>query len=644
MAILKNLLLALILVQPWLATAQVNYSLNGNTAYVIASPQASGNVVIVSTVGDYPVVGISQDAFANCTSLTSVTMPSSITNIAVSAFFDCSSLTNVTIGNGVISIIGDAFYGCSNLTSVTIPASVTSIGFSVFTGCNRLTSILVATSNPAFSSFQGVLLNQAQTTLVAFPGGLGGTGYTIPNSVTDIRDYAFENCFKLTNVTLPNSVSSIQYGAFDGCSGLTNIIIPASVTNIEDDAFESCTNLRRAYFLGDAPSDDGFPGSNNFTIFQGSPAFGSGTAYYNFPYTSGWGTNYGGWVTPLVTLPYTFAFTTNNGAITITEIFGSPTNVVVPRNINGHPVTSIGDGAFGSRPTLANVTILNNVTNIGSESFGNDNNLTNIAVAPANPAFSSLNGILYNVAQTTLVAFPDGLGGNYTISNNVTSIGDYAFEYNNNLTGVTIPIGVTNIGIGAFYACSSLPGVRIPDNVTSLGEIAFYGCTSLASVTIPDTISNIGDFTFSYCFSLTNAMIANSVTNIGIEAFYSCSSLTSITFLGNAPTLDSVDVFTGAASSAKVYYYYGTTNWSTTYGGLPTVELFMPPQLGSNIGLSNGNFGFTITGGTNQVVTIQASTNLVNWQPIWTNTLTSTSSNFVDPQWKSYPHRFYRAY
>jgi hypothetical protein len=134
----------------------------------------------------------------------------------------------------------------------------------------------------------------------------------------------------------------------------------------------------------------------------------------------------------------------------------------------------------------------------------------------------------------------------------------------------------------------------------------------------------------------------NSVTSIGDYAFSDCITLTSAIFQRNAPPDDGT-VFSG--DSATVYYYYGTSGWSSTYGGVPTVMLGAPaPQVGSgSFGVPSGNFGFTLTGVAHQTVTVEASTNLVNWQPVWTNTLSGTSTNFTDVQWTNYPARFYRA-
>jgi hypothetical protein len=153
------------------ATAQVNYAVSGNTAYVTSSPNASGAIVInsayegktVTSIGDYAfsdctnltsvsipnsVISIGQQAFGNCTALKSVTIPNSVTRIGTSlnsagnagAFVNCTSLTNVIIGNNVTNIGGAAFFGCTNLPRVTIPASVTNIGAWAFGQCRSLTN------------------------------------------------------------------------------------------------------------------------------------------------------------------------------------------------------------------------------------------------------------------------------------------------------------------------------------------------------------------------------------------------------------------------------------------------------------------------------------------------------------------------
>jgi hypothetical protein len=169
------------------------------------------------------------------------------------------------------------------------------------------------------------------------------------------------------------------------------------------------------------------------------------------------------------------------------------------------------------------------------------------------------------------------------------------------------------------------------------------------SLTIPETIegkpvTSIGDRAFSFGHFL-HITIPKSVTNIAISAFQSCTDLKSVYFLGNKPTSGTfMSMFN---SKVTIYHLAGATGWDATYGGRPTAIWTPPAQLGRvSIGAQANPFAFTITGASNQVVVVEACTNLTYpaWSPVQTNTLANESFSFSDPQWTNYPARFYRLF
>lgn len=141
----------------------------------------------------------------------------------------------------VTSIGGGTFYKCNELTSVSMPNSVTSIGDWVFEDCISLEAIYVEPDNTAFCSLDGILYNKEMTELIRCPQKMASA--SMPNSVTSIGDKAFGGCSSLTSVTIPNSVISIGVFAFYDCSSLASVTMPNSVTSIGDYAFYNCSSL-----------------------------------------------------------------------------------------------------------------------------------------------------------------------------------------------------------------------------------------------------------------------------------------------------------------------------------------------------------------------------------------------------------------
>ncbi len=191
------------------------------------------------------ITSIDDFAFEDCSGLTSVTIPDSVTEIGYSAFDGCTGLTSAgPIGGGYSYEFGwtdkipsNAFSDCTSLASVTIPNSVTSIGENAFYGCIGLASVTIPDSVTEIGKG-------------AFYHCTGLTGVMIPDSVTEIGERAFDGCTGLASVTISDSVTEISGGAFSGCTGLTSVTIPDSVTSIGQYAFSGCTGLTDVYYKG----------------------------------------------------------------------------------------------------------------------------------------------------------------------------------------------------------------------------------------------------------------------------------------------------------------------------------------------------------------------------------------------------------
>ena len=226
-------------------------------------------------------------------------------------------------------------------------------------------------------------------------------------------------------------------------------------------------------------------------------------------------------------------------------------------------VTSIDRWAFARCENLINANISGSVTSIGEYAFGSCGSL-NITVSPNNQNYCDIDGVLFTKDTRTLITYSkDKLQPEYIIPNGVTSIGDSAFDNCRSLTSVKLPDGVTSIGFEAFRECKSLTSISIPDSVTSIGDYAFQD-TNLTSVKLSNSMTSIGGYVFNSCGNLTNITIPDSVTSIGWGAFEDCVSLTDVYYSGSERKWNLIVISP---------YNNGLENATIHYGGYDPITL-----------------------------------------------------------------------
>ena len=346
---------------------------------------------------------------------------------------------------------------------------------------------------------------------------------TIPEGVVSIGGYAFNGCSGLTGITLPSSLTSIGNNAFEGCSGLTGeIVIPEGVTRIGTSAFEGCSGL-----TGELTIPEGVT-RIEWSVFEGCSGLTGELAIPEGVTEIGWSAFEGCSGLTSVTLPSTltsieyYAFNGCNGLKSINYLGTIPQWCAIEFKASSSNPIYFAHSIYLQGEEVTNLVIPENVTSIGEYAFNGCCGLTGITLPNS---LTSIGGYAFEGCS--------GLTGALTIPDGVTSIGGYAFEDCSGLIAITLPSALTTIESSTFSRCNGLTSIVIPDGVTSIESHAFYNCKGLTGeLVIPDGVKSIGGQVFEGCSGLTSVTLPSTLTSIGGWAFRDCSGIKTMNYLG----------------------------------------------------------------------------------------------------------------
>jgi ABC-type tungstate transport system substrate-binding protein len=533
----------------------------------------------------YAANAIPESAFMNSNlqgkaSLTSITLPSTVTSIENHSFAYCTSLFSVILSSGLEIIRSYAFNHCA-FTSITIPASVTLIENSAFVGSAGDKN--VNENNPNYSSLDGVLYNKAKTLLIHCPTSKYGA-FTIPGTVTSTDFNSFWDCSGLTNVYIPSSVTTIGIQSFWGCSGLTSIDIPSSVTFIGGFTFTDCTGLSTFNFpplinsIGDytfqncsglksitIPNTITSIGRSAFTGCTGLNAIHANsvvpinlsnspnvfnrvdktTCTLNVPYcTKSLYASANQWNDFTKVVESATGFSLGATTASVGSAANSMTTVVLNANVSWSASSDqswlsvspeSGTSASASTSTLtikattANTSIGTRSAKVTVSSSGYSSQTVLVTQDGNNAPLNIIAGVL----STTLTASELASVAKLTLTGTIDARDFRTMRdlmpllAEVDLSGATIVAYTgtegTYYGANNTYTANGVPSYAFCNSNTGQGKI------SLTSVKLPTTTIIINNDAFEDCTNLSSVSIPSSVLTLGSNAFYNCDGLTSIT-------------------------------------------------------------------------------------------------------------------
>ena len=504
------------------------------------------NDVIKKLVVNDGITEIGGYVFSKLTNLNEATIADSVKVISYGVFSQCTALKTVSLPSEMTTISTHAFSGCTSLENINMPKTLTNLHDMAFNNCSSLKSI------------------------------------DIPEGLEEIRSQTFANCTSLTEVTIPSTVTSISDNVFSGCTSLKSITLPKSANYLSDYALAGMENLEEISLYGDLGQlqliDGGLATNAKFILY---PAKMEGTL--DLPST--------------ISSLSAYAFNNCQGltALTINSSMGYPPI----------PYSSFG-GCTSLKEITGYYTTLSTVITYIKE----NNSINAINILDEDTLYSSKDGVVYTEDFKTLVRYPWGRTGAYTVLDGTEEVKDVFLDATG-LTAITfpdtlvklhasftncdlieeisLPASLTSLYVGAFSGVSSLKKITIDENNTSFkvidnivytkdGETLYTAIGGLeGDIVVPDGVTTIGSSAFSGSEKITSVILPQTVETIKADAFKDCIGLERIEMPKTLKKLES-GIFTNCKSLKTVTIPDGITSLASTFSGCESLESIIIPD------------------------------------------------------------------